>query len=60
LFDFSISFSQKKELFDFWFEQPMPLRHIRIIVIWEGNYDPDILNIGRDVLNHELNFQGKI
>jgi len=36
----------------------MPLRHIGIIVIWEGNYNPDILFIGRDPPNHELNFQG--
>jgi len=28
----------------------MPLRHIRIVVIWEGNYNPDNFNIGSWVI----------
>ena len=31
----------------------MPLRHIGIIVIWEGNYNSDTFNIGRG--DHFLN-----
>jgi hypothetical protein len=27
----------------------MPLRHVGNIVIWEGNYSPDIIYIGRTV-----------
>jgi hypothetical protein len=27
-------------------DSSMPLRHIGVIVIWEGNYNPDNLNIG--------------
>jgi len=40
----------KKELFDFESNSSMPLRHIGVIVIWEGNYNPDIKSIGRDLL----------
>jgi hypothetical protein len=27
-------------------QQVLPLRHIELIAIWEGNYKPDIFNIG--------------
>jgi len=27
-------------------QQALPLRHIGLVVIWEGNYKPDIFNIG--------------
>jgi hypothetical protein len=38
---------KKKELAEFCdSDSSMPLRHIESIVIWEGNYAPDILNIG--------------
>jgi hypothetical protein len=34
---------------------PCPLRHIGNIVIWEGNYTPDTLNIGRGTVFLEKN-----
>jgi hypothetical protein len=33
----------------------LPLRHIGIIVIWEGNYNPDIFNIGENFENLNKN-----
>jgi hypothetical protein len=32
------------------FRPAMPLRHIELIVIWEGNYKSDILNIGSRII----------
>ena len=34
----------------------MPLRHIGVIVIWEGNYNPDNNSIGINVTFHEYFF----
>jgi len=42
---------KKKELPEYCdSDSSMPLRHIESIVIWEGNYAPDILYIGYKVL----------
>jgi len=40
--------------------RPMPLRHIGYIVIWEGNYIPDIINIGIPPDFLEPNFAGDL
>ena len=48
---------KKKELSDM-YRTAHALEAIGIIVIWEGNYNPDILNIGTDPPNHEQNLQG--
>jgi hypothetical protein len=37
----------------------MPLRHIGSIVIWEGNYIPDIKSIGNKSIFHEEYFREK-
>jgi hypothetical protein len=34
----------------------MPLRHIEVIVIWEGNYNPDNKNIGYYQVKLKNNF----
>jgi hypothetical protein len=44
----------KKELSEIASNSSMPLRHIGVIVIWEGNYNPDITSIGRMAVFHEL------
>jgi len=38
-------------------DSSMPLRHIGTIVIWEGNYNPDIKSIGYGVVFHEPYFE---
>jgi len=38
-------------------DSSMPLRHIGTIVIWEGNYNPDIKSIGYGGVFHELYFE---
>ena len=38
----------------------MPLRHIGTIVIWEGNYNPDIKSIGYGGVFHEPYFRKNI
>jgi hypothetical protein len=40
------AFSIKKPAANRSSQQAPPLRHIGLVVIWEGNYKPDIYNIG--------------
>jgi len=50
---------KKKELAEYCDpDSSMPLRHIESIVIWEGNYAPDILNIGHKSLKIKRLFYG--
>jgi hypothetical protein len=37
---------KKKPVADRSPQQALPLRHIELVVIWEGNYKSDIFNIG--------------
>ena len=41
-----VSVTLKKPVADRSPQQVLPLRHIELIAIWEGNYKPDIFNIG--------------
>jgi len=47
------NFSQKKRAARLVSDSSMPLRHIGTIVIWEGNYNPDINSIGTGQVNHK-------